>query len=56
VRELHLFIDNDPAGELADQRARKAYSASGRVIRSRAPASTGFDWNDELKARLARKT
>lgn len=56
VRELHLFIDNDPAGELADQRARKAYSASGRVIRSRSPASTGFDWNDELKARLARKT
>lgn len=56
VRELHLFIDNDPGGELADQRARKAYFASGRVIRSRAPASTGFDWNDELKARLARKT
>lgn len=56
VRELHLFIDNDPGGELADQRARKAFSASGRVIRSRAPASTGFDWNDELKARLARKT
>ncbi len=56
VRELHLFIDNDPGGELADQRARKAYSASGRVIRSRAPASTGFDWNDELKAKLARKT
>jgi len=56
VRELHLFIDNDPAGELADQRARKAYSASGRVIRSRAPAASGFDWNDELKARLARKT
>ena len=56
VRELHLFIDNDPGGELADQRARKAYSASGRVIRSRVPASTGFDWNDELKARLARET
>lgn len=56
VRELHLFIDNDPGGELADQRARKAYSAPGRVIRSRAPASIGFDWNDELKARLARET
>ena len=56
VRELHLFIDNDPGGELADQRARQAYSASGRVIRSRAPASIGFDWNDELKARLARQT
>ena len=56
VRELHLFIDNDAGGELADQRALKAYSASCRVIQSRAPASAGFDWNDELKARLARKT
>ena len=56
VRELHLFIDNDAGGELADQRARKAYSAPGRVIQTRAPASTGFDWNDELKARLARET
>ena len=56
VRELHLFIDNDPGGELANQRALKAYSASCRVIQSRAPASAGFDWNDELKARLARKT
>jgi len=56
VRELHLFIDNDLGGELADLRARKAYLAPGRVIRSRVPASTGFDWNDELKARLARQT
>jgi hypothetical protein len=56
VRELHLFIDNDRGGELANQRALKAYSAPGRVIQSRAPASIGFDWNDELKARLARQT
>ena len=56
VRELHLFIDNDAGGELANQRALKAYSASCRVIQSRAPASAGFDWNDELKARLARET
>ncbi|MFM7404464.1 MAG: toprim domain-containing protein [Erythrobacter sp.] len=49
VRELHLFVDNDAGGELADQRGRKAYSATGRVIRSRAPAPTGFDWNDELR-------
>jgi len=56
VRELHLFIDNDAGGELADQRARKAYLASGRVIQTRAPASTDFDWNDELKASLARET
>ncbi|GAO55736.1 MULTISPECIES: toprim domain-containing protein [unclassified Novosphingobium] len=56
VRELHLFIDNDAGGELADQRARRAYSPSGRVIQTRAPESIGFDWNDELKARVARKT
>lgn len=56
VRELHLFIDNDAGGELAERRALKAYSAAGRVIQPRVPASAGFDWNDELKARLARQT
>jgi hypothetical protein len=56
VRELHLFIDNDAGGELAQRRALKAYSAPGRVIQPRASASAGFDWNDELKARLARET
>lgn len=56
VRELHLFIDNDAGGELAEQRAPKSYAAPGRAIQSRAPATTGFDWNDELKARLARET
>lgn len=56
VRELHLFIDNDAGGELAERRALKAYSATGRVIQPRASASAGFDWNDELKARLARET
>jgi len=56
VRELHLFIDNDAGGELAERRALKAYSAAGRVIQPRASASAGFDWNDELKARLARAT
>jgi len=56
VRELHLFIDNDAGGELAAERGLKAYSAPGRVIQPRASASAGFDWNDELKARLARET
>lgn len=56
VRDLYLFIDNDAGGELADQRARRAYSTRGRMIQTRGPASTGFDWNDELKARVARKT
>lgn len=55
VRELYLFIDNDTGGALAEQRALKAYAAPNRVIHSRAPASHGFDWNDELKSRLARK-
>jgi putative DNA primase/helicase len=55
VGELHLFIDNDAGGALAEQRALKAYAAPNRVIHSRAPALPGFDWNDELKSRLARK-
>ena len=55
VRELDLFIDNDAGGEHAEHRGLKAYSAPGRVIKSRAPASADFDWNDELKARLARE-
>lgn len=55
VRELYLFIDNDAGGALAEERALKAYAAPNRVIHSRAPASPGFDWNDELKSRLARK-
>jgi hypothetical protein len=55
VRELFLFIDNDAGGAHAEERALKAYAAPDRVIHSRAPASPGFDWNDELKSRLARK-
>jgi hypothetical protein len=56
VRELYLFIDNDAGGALAGERAMKAYAAPTRVIHSRAPASPRFDWNDELKSRLAQKT
>jgi putative DNA primase/helicase len=56
VRELYLFIDNDAGGTLAEERALKAYAAPNRVIHSRAPTSPGFDWNDELKSRLAQKT
>ena len=55
VRELFLFIDNDAGGALAEERALKAYASPDRVIHSRAPAPPGFDWNDELKSRLARK-
>ncbi len=55
VRELYLFIDNDAGGTLAEERALKAYAAPDRVIHSRAPVSPGYDWNDELKLRLARQ-
>jgi putative DNA primase/helicase len=55
VRELYLFIDNDTGGTLAEERAMKAYAAPHRVIHSRAPASPGFDWNDELTSQLDRK-
>lgn len=55
VCELYLFIDNDAGGAVAEQRARKAYAASNRLIHSRVPATPGFDWNDELKSRLAEK-
>jgi hypothetical protein len=55
VRELFLFIDNDAGGAHAEERALKAYAAPDRVIHSRAPVSPGYDWNDELKLRLARQ-
>ncbi len=55
VRELYLFIDNDAGGALAEQRARKAYAASNRLIHSRVPPSPGFDWNDELQSRPKEK-
>ncbi|AUX69558.1 virulence protein [Porphyrobacter sp. HT-58-2] len=55
VRELYLFIDNDAGGTLAEERARKAHAAPDRVIHSRAPASLGLDWNDELTSQLSRK-
>ncbi|WP_067112289.1 DUF7146 domain-containing protein [Sphingopyxis granuli] len=56
VRELYLFIDNDAGGALAEQRARKAYAASKRLIYSQAPAAPGFDWNDELNSRPEEQT
>jgi putative DNA primase/helicase len=29
VRELHLFVDNDAGGRLAEERAREAYALQG---------------------------
>ena len=51
VSELHLFVDHDAGGELAERRARHAYAQEGRRIVTHTPQNPGFDWNDELLAR-----
>ncbi len=56
VRELHLFIDHDAGGKLAEERALDAYTQPGRKIITRRPLRPGFDWNDELKAWLKTRT
>lgn len=55
VRELHLFIDHDAGGRLAEERAFSAYAQPGRKIITRRPPRPGYDWNDELKAWLSTK-
>lgn len=50
VRELHLFIDADRGGALAEERARDSYAREGRRILTRRPATDGQDWNDVLVA------
>jgi putative DNA primase/helicase len=48
IRELHLFIDADAGGMLAEERAREAYTCQGRVIITHKPMTAGHDWNDVL--------
>ena len=55
VRELHLFVDHDAAGELAEERARSAYASESRTIITRRPRAEGADWNDALLAWLQSK-
>jgi len=52
VRELHLFVDNDAGGLLAEERAREAYACEGRRIVTRRPERAGDDWNDVLLRRV----
>ena len=56
VRELHLFVDHDPGGELAEERARSAYACENRTIITRRPRAEGKDWNDALQAWLRSKS
>lgn len=53
VRDLHLFVDADAGGALAEARAREIYARAGRRIVTRRPAIDGQDWNDVLNARRA---
>jgi putative DNA primase/helicase len=48
VRELHLFLDNDAGGDLAEERAREAYACAGRRIAAMRPITLDEDWNDVL--------
>jgi hypothetical protein len=50
VTELHLFVDADAGGELAEARAREDYATAGRTIVTRRPEQDGADWNDVLMA------
>ncbi len=52
VRDLHLFVDNDAGGLLAEARAREAYACEGRRIATRRPERTDDDWNDVLLHRV----
>ena len=51
VRELHLFVDNDPGGDLAEERAREVYAWPGRRIAAMRPPNLDEDWNDILMQR-----
>ena len=48
VCELHLFLDNDTGGDLAEARARVAYAREGRYIVAKRPEARDEDWNDVL--------
>ena len=51
VRELHLFVDNDRGGDLAEERGREGYRQEGRRILAKRPANLDTDWNDVLLER-----
>jgi hypothetical protein len=56
VRELHLFVDHDAGGDIAEERARSAYACEHRTIVTRRPRGHGKDWNDALQAWLRSKS
>ncbi|MCB2049480.1 MAG: toprim domain-containing protein, partial [Novosphingobium sp.] len=55
VRVLHLFLDADEGGDLAQERGCEAYAAPGRRIVVVRPWRSGYDWADVLHRRAANK-
>lgn len=50
VTQLHLFLDGDSGGDLAEVRSLEAYSRSDRTIIPHRPPPPFLDWNDALRA------
>lgn len=48
VKELYLFVDNDPGGDLAETKARDQFRMPGRFIEVCRPGRRYDDWNNEL--------
>jgi hypothetical protein len=55
VRVLHLFLDADEGGDLAQERGCEAYAAPGRRIVIERPRRGGYDWADVLHRRQSNK-
>jgi putative DNA primase/helicase len=51
VTELHLFLDGDAGGDVAETRSFEAYARPGRTIVPHRPPAPFTDWNDVLRAR-----
>ncbi|MCP5400770.1 MAG: toprim domain-containing protein [Novosphingobium sp.] len=55
VRVLHLFLDADEGGDLAQERGCEAYATPGRRIAVERPRRGGYDWADVLHRRQSNK-
>ncbi|HUS96839.1 MAG TPA: toprim domain-containing protein [Hyphomicrobiaceae bacterium] len=53
ITEIHVFADNDQAGNLAAEKAADHYTRAGRKVLLRYPPSSYEDWNDALLSRGA---
>jgi hypothetical protein len=49
VRELHIFVDNDAAGDAAAERTADVHTRQGRRVMLRHPPEGDGDYNDTLR-------